>query len=82
MSSGVAAAADDVGYDWQLVMLLDGGGYGDGAGTAAYAQPLKLSVGQFAIHIFAMMGRYVDVERIEILQLVDVAKQGLCTVSF
>ena len=76
------SAADDVRYYGYLVLVLYGGGDGYGARTAAYAQPLELSVLQLAVHVLAMVGRDVDVQRGELLQLVDGGEQESCAVAF
>ena len=58
-----------------MVFLLDSSSYGYRAGTPTGAQPLKLSVGQLPIYELRVMGRNVDVGRIELLELIDVGKE-------
>ena len=60
------------------VSLLYCCGYGYGSWAATDATTLKLPILEFAIHKLRVMGGYVDIGWVELLQLVDVGKQLCC----
>ena len=75
------SATDDVWLHRNMVAVLDGGCYGDGAWAPADALSLELSVVQLLIYIFRVVCCDVDECRIERHQLVDGAAQGAGAVS-
>lgn len=57
------------------VFLLDCGGYGHSARTAALAHTSVQSVGRVLEHYLAAVGGYVDIQRVKLTQNVDILKQ-------
>jgi hypothetical protein len=56
------------------VSLLYGCGYGYGSGAATNTAALILPILKFAIYKLRVMGGYVDIGWVELLELVDVGK--------
>ena len=75
------ATADDVRNDRNIVLVLDGSCNGNGTRTSAYALARQQTVFQFLVNVFAVMCRNVDKPRGIILQAVDGAEQGCCSVT-
>ena len=63
-------ATDDVWNDRNVIFVLYGSGYGYRSRAAANVQALKLSVLKLAVHILAVVSRYVDIQRVKVLKLV------------
>ena len=64
------------------VAVLYHGGNGHRPGTSAQADSFQRSVGLFAEHVFAVVGRYVDMARVELAQSVNDAEYLIDTVAF
>ena len=73
------SAAYHVRNDRNAELVLYGGSYSHRAGTPAQAQTLVLSALHFTIYILAVVGRYVDVRRIEFLKLLNRREQTFCS---
>ena len=58
-----------------MVALLDGGGNGNGARTAANAAAFEATVGQLTVNVLGVVGGDVDEGRLQFSQFVDVGKE-------
>ena len=62
-------------YDGYVIFVLYGSSNGYGARASANTQTLILSAFQFAVNILAMVGGYIDIQRVKLFQLVDSGEQ-------
>ena len=75
------STADDMRDDHHAVAFLYSGRDGDGTRAAADALPLIVSAFEFTIDIFAVVGSDIDIQRLHLAHLVEIAEQCSRTVS-
>ena len=75
------STADDMRDDHHAIVLLYGSRDGDGTRAAADALPLKVSAFELTIDIFAVVGGDIDIQRLHLAHLVEIAEQRSRAVS-